>query len=360
MGATARFRSIHPCLDLVLVVFLTLGWPVVVDAELKSLDDTELSEVDGAGIGLVFDDFIFSHGTDGPDVNGDQARVFRLTGIKSSDGQDIDITVNHLYIAGAGSHYGEQLTPVNLGRLTNPWRIDVVDGDNIGVPDMAILELAAPALTSATEGFDCLSTTAVVGSGQCSSRPATENWKGERADIGLQMNVAVGTDRSPNLNIHARSAVVDGSYIRLWGDDERRQMAGQFRLNLYSPEVSINACSQDGSACSSRITMSDFVMELAIGNSLQPVFFDVDGMGNFLLEVDPIAMPKAGTIGESGLRADSDPATWDFYNDYYSNPEYRSNVSIGNLSVTNKDFGSARIEGMIVQHLKIQTKDLAP
>ncbi|MEP3590743.1 MAG: hypothetical protein ABJM19_00535 [Marinobacter sp.] len=74
--------------------------------------------------------------------------------------------------------------------------------------------------------------------------------------------------------------------------------------------------------------MSDFVMELPIGNSLQPAFFDVDGTGNFLLEVDPIAIPAAGTIGESGQRADSDPATWDYYNDSYSNPEYRSNFSI--------------------------------
>ncbi|MEP3562996.1 MAG: hypothetical protein ABJM19_00530 [Marinobacter sp.] len=198
-----------------LCLFIAVVWCLPSFAELKILDDSELSEVDGAGIGLVLDNFLFSHGTDQPDVNGDQARVFRLTGIKSSDGQDVDITVNHLYIAGAGSDYGEQLTPVNLGRLNNPWRIDVVDGDSIGVPATAILELAAPALTSDTEGFDYLSTSAVAGSGQCSSRPATDTWRGERADIGIQMNVAVGNDRSPNLNIHARSAVVDGSYIRL-------------------------------------------------------------------------------------------------------------------------------------------------
>lgn len=75
--------------------------------------------------------------------------------------------------------------------------------------------------------------------------------------------------------------------------------------------------------------MASFALELALGNQLQPVFFDVDG------------------------------ATWDFHQDYYSNPDYRSNLLIGHVSVADRDFGSARIEGMLMQHLKIRTKDLA-
>lgn len=343
-----------------IMLSLALGWHSPLWAELQTLDDAELSEVDGAGIGLVLDNFTFSHGTDQPGENGEQGRIFRITGIKSTDGRDVDITVNHLYIAGAGSNYGENLTPVNLGRLVNPWRIGVVDGNDIGVPNKAILELAAPSKVMASEGYDCMGASAVAGSGTCSSRPATDDWRGERADIGMQMNVAVGGDRSSNLNLHAQSAVIDGSYIRLWGDNERRQMAGQFKLNLYSPEVSINACSQDGSVCGSRITMADFALELAIGNSLQPVFFDVDGGGNFILEVDSIARPAVGQIAANGQRSGSNAETWDYYNSYYSNPDLRSNLRIGNFSVGDRDFGSARVEGMLIQHLKIQTKDLAP
>ncbi|WP_239985892.1 hypothetical protein [Marinobacter salexigens] len=327
--------------------------------ELKSLSEGELSEVDGAGVGLVLDSFTFSHGTDQPDQNGEQARVFRISGIKSTEGQEVDITVNHLYIAGADSNYGQNLSPVNLGRLMNPWSIDVLDGDDIGIPDKAILEFAASTKVPTADGFDCMGGSAVAGSGTCSSRPATPSWRGERADIGMQMNVAVGSDRSSNLNFHARSAVIDGSYIRLWGDDGRKQMAGEFRFNLYSPEVSINACSLDGATCGSRIKMSDFALELAIGNKYQPIFFDVDGNGNFILEVGTIAAPAAGQIAANGLRSGSDAATWDFYNDYYSNPEYRSNLHIGNFSVGAQDFGPARMEGMLIQRLKIQTKDLA-
>lgn len=359
-GCGGNSATLSPLLRLVTFCALWIMVPAFSAAELQKLGEAEMSEIDAAGIGLVLDNFTFSHGTDLPDSDGNQSRIFRISGIKSTDGQDVDITVNHLYIAGANTNYGESLTPVNLGRLLNPWRIDVVDGDDIGIPNKAVLEFAAPSKVALTEGFNCMGGSAAVGSGRCSSRPATDDWIGERADIGMQMNVAVGDDRSANLNIHAKSAVIDGSYLRLWGDDQRQQMAGQFKLNFYSPELSINACAQDGTTCGSRITMSDFALELALGNSFQPVYFDVDGTGNFILEVDAIRAPGAGQIAANGLRAGSNAQAWDFYQDYYSNPELRSNLSIGNFSVGDQDFGAARVEGMLIQHLKIQTKDLAP
>ncbi|SDX75663.1 hypothetical protein SAMN04487960_1204 [Marinobacter mobilis] len=329
--------------------------PAMVSAELESMSENELSDISGAGIGLVLEDFKFAHGTDV--ANG---QIFKIGGIKSSDGQDVEIVVNQLYIAGAGSNYGETLSPVNLGRLVNPFTIDVVDGNDLGIGDRAVLSIAAPTKVSAMEGYDCLSTGATAGSGVCSSRPMTADFAGERPDIGLQMNITVGANQSSNLNIHAQSAVIDGSYLRLWGDSDRNQLAGEFKLNFYSPELSINSCSQDGSSCGSRIRMQDFALELALGNKFQPMFLDVDGTGNFVVEVQAIAKPAAGAIGADGLRASSDAATWDFYNDYYTNPELRSNLSIGNYSVGARDFGSARVEGMLIQYLKIQTQDLAP
>ena len=101
-----------PCTSM---LSLALLWSLPLQAEMVTLSESEMSEIDGAGIGLVLDNFAFSHGTDAPDANGNQARIFRITGIKSTDGQDVDITVNHLYIAGADSAYGQNLTPVNLG-----------------------------------------------------------------------------------------------------------------------------------------------------------------------------------------------------------------------------------------------------
>lgn len=328
--------------------------------ELRDLSEAELSNIEGAGVGIVLENFTFSHGTDRPDATGQQARIFRIAGIKSTDGRDVDITVNHLYISGSDSGYGQNLSPVNLGRLINPYRIDVIDGNAIGVRDKAVLEFSAPAMVASGQGYDCLSSGAGEGSGACSSRPKTENFAGERPDIGMQMNVAVADDRSANINIHGASAVVDGSHIRLWGDNDRRQMVGQFRLNFYSPEVSINACELDGSECGSRIMLRHFALEFAIGNELQPVFFDVDGAGNFVVEMVPIRRPTPGAIGNDGQRESSNAEAWDFYDNYYSNPDYRSNLRIGNLSVGDRDFGSARVEGMLIKHLEIRTRDLAP
>lgn len=345
-----RRRLFSPILAVALAIL-----PVMVSAELESMTENELSDVAGAGIGLVLEDFKFAHGTDV--ANG---QIFKIGGIKSSDGQDVEIVVNQLYIAGAGSNYGETLNPVNLGRLVNPFTIDVVDGNDLGIGDRAVLSIAAPTKVAPTEGYDCLNSGATAGSGTCSSRPMTADFAGERPDIGLQMNITVGANQSSNLNIHAQSAVIDGSYLRLWGDSDRNQLVGQFKLNFYSPELSINSCSQDGSSCGSRIRMQDFALELALGNQFQPMFLDVDGTGNFVVEVQAIAKPAAGSIGADGLRASSDAATWDFYNDYYTNPELRSNLTIGNYSVGARDFGSARVEGMLIQYLKIQTQDLAP
>ncbi|WP_148861580.1 hypothetical protein [Marinobacter fonticola] len=333
-----------------------LAFPGWAFGEMQSLSETELSEVDGAGIGLVLEDFKFAHGTDV-----ENGRIFKIGGIKNSSGEDVDIVVNQLYIAGAGSNYGEALTPVNLGRLVNPFSIDIVDGNDIGVPDKAVLQFAAPKLVAPTQGYDCMSASAIAGSGPCASRPANADLpQGERPDIGMQTNISVGADDSANINIHAQSAVIDGSYLRLWGDGERRQMVGQFKLNFYTPELSINACDQETAECGSRIVMSNFALELALGNTLQPMYLDVDGAGNFLIEVATIRQPTPGAIGEDGLRESSDPAAWDFYENYYTNPEYRSSLTVGNLSVGDRDFGSGRIEGMLIQHLKIQTKDLAP
>ncbi len=69
-----------PCTSM---LSLALLWSLPLQAEMVTLNESEMSEIDGAGIGLVLDNFTFSHGTDAPDANGNQARIFRITGIKA-------------------------------------------------------------------------------------------------------------------------------------------------------------------------------------------------------------------------------------------------------------------------------------
>ena len=378
-------------------------------AELASLSDNELSSVDGAGIGMVFEDFVFNAVTDS--LNG---QSFKISGIKSTKGENVDITVSQLYIANAGSNYGETLSGVNLGRLVNPYEIELLDGNDIGLDDTAILQFSAPKKYDATTavrhdrnfdgvldpesldsdgmpipnanplGYDCL--TGAVGMGTCSSRSAGidagsgETIIGERPDIGLKLQVQVGTNTSDNLSINAKSAVFDGSYLRLWGDDNKNQLVGEYRLNFYTPELSISSCDASGQSCGNTIYMKNFELELALGNKFQPMSIGVtetlDGTiqpGNFVFEIASIAdyasqkgfMNKLPTNGlRSGCGGDTGcESAWDFFNGYYTNPDFKSNLrigamEIGDISGTGQNFGSSRIEGMTIQYLKMSSHDL--
>lgn len=411
-------------------------------AELKDLSEQEMSDVNGAGIGLVLENFLFSHGTDAnPAASGEIPRVFKIGGIQSTpnaqgESQEVDIVVSQLYIARAGSNYGQDLAPVNLGRLINPYSIGVIDGNTldengraIGPEDKAVVEIAAPKqyqvpsnwkdvegnwvskdkdgdgaadvmyhadgqastelrkYAAHAEGFDCV--TGAAGMGTCASRPASADFEsGERADVGMKLQVQVGDNQADSLSIHAKSAVFDGSRLRLWGEDNR--LVGEFKLNLYSPEVSVTACMDGADSCQKAIKLHNFELELALGNSLQPMTFDVISAsdvqanpvdlagkeGYLRLEIKSIreAAIDAGfaSVGSSSEIATSlgwngdaptDPGAVEFFKDYYENPEYRSNLYIGNLEFTDpggaRDFGSSSIQGMLIQYLDITTHDLA-
>jgi hypothetical protein len=352
--------------------FILMAMSSMANAELTALNDSAMAKVQGQGVGIVLDNFLFNHGDD--QANN---QTFKIEGLKSTDGtQNVEITVSQLYIARSGSNYGSIRNPVNLGRLTNPFTIDVIDGNTIAngnlaygstVKNHAVLQFAAPTKVSSSQGYDCLSPTAAAGSGTCSSRPSSASWaNGERPDIGLALKVKVGSNTAQNLAIHAKSAVFDGSYLRLWGDDAQHQMVAEFKLNFYTPELSINSCDATGQSCGSTIYLRNFELELALGNALQPMYVDVDGTGNFVYEIKKIRQPLSGEIGADGLLADSNSTAWNFYNDYYTNPNYRSNLRIGDLTIgdpsstTNpgQDFGSARIEGMLIQYLKVTSHNI--
>lgn len=330
------------------------------NAELTSLSDNDLSEVDGAGIGLVMDDFAFSHGH-APSEN----KVFRITGIKNTTGEDVVINVNQLYIARSGSNYGSTIEGVNLGRLNNPYEIDLINGDDIGLQGKAVLEFAAPRKVEASLGYDCLDPSASQGSGTCSSRPSSSSWvNGERPDMGLELELNIGSQAPKNLNFNVQSAVFDGSYLRLWGDSNENKMAAEFRLNFYTPQLEISTCSQVNQGCSSAIKMQDFQLELALGNTFQPLYIGVDNIsGGLTLEIAKITHDYINNISQtSGLSDGSTQGNeaYAFFEDFYTNPAYRSNLAIGNLDIGGTSLGSSKVEGVLIQYMDIKFRDLAP
>jgi hypothetical protein len=344
------------CTFFILAAFSCLSFKVF--AELTSLSDNDLSEVDGAGVGLVMDDFIFSHGN-----NPSEDKVFRIKGIKSLDNQDVVINVNQLYIARSGSNYGANLEGVNLGRLTNPYEIDLINGDDIGLSGEAVLQLSAPTKVDQAIGYDCLDAGAVEGSGTCSSRPSSESWvNGERPDMGLELEINVGSEAPKNLNFNVQSAVFDGSYLRLWGDETENKMAAEFRLNFYTPQLEISTCSQANQGCNSSIKMQDFQLELALGNTFQPLYIGVDNVsGGLTLEIAKITHEYINNIdlvsGVSDGSAQGDQAVA-FFDDFYTNEAYRSNFSVGNLDIGGVSLGSSKVEGMLIQYLDVKFRDL--
>jgi hypothetical protein len=329
-------------------------------AELTSLSDNDLSEVDGAGIGLVMDDFAFSHGH-----SPSEDKVFRITGIKDSSGENVVINVNQLYIARSGSNYGSNLQGVNLGRLNNPYEIDLIDGADVGLPDEAVLQFSAPKKVSAAQGYDCLDPNATQGSGTCSSRPASASWvNGERPDMGLELEVNVDGQPSRNLNFNVQSAVFDGSYLRLWGDENQNKMAAEFRLNFYTPQLEISTCSQANQGCNSSIKMQDFGLELALGNTFQPLYIGVDDIsGGLTLEIPKITHEYINNINQASGVSDGSVQgnqAYAFFEDFYTNAAYRSNISVGNLDISGTSLGSSKVEGILIQYMDVKFRDLAP
>jgi hypothetical protein len=342
-------------------------WPIVaaanllfsacVNAEMTSLSDNDLSEVDGQGIGFVMDDFVFSHGHD---VAND--KVFRITGVTNKDGDPVTINVNQMYIARSGSNYGSTLEGVNLGRLNNPYEIDLIDGGDIGLAGEAVLELSAPKKVDITEGYDCLNPSASLGSGTCSSRPSSAAWvNGERPDMGLELEINDGAEFS-NLNFNVSSAVFDGSYLRLWGDDDNQKLAAEFRLNFYTPQLEISTCDQANQGCASSIKMQDFSLELALGNTFQPLYLGVDSVsGGMTIEIAKITHQYIDNIDTStGVSDGSDEGNeaFAFFTDYYTNQDYRSDLVIGNIDIGGTSLGSSKIEGVLVQYLDVKFRDL--
>lgn len=113
---------------------------------LQALDDEELGQVDGAGLALVLEDFIFDSNLD----NGATLEIGSIAGSRKSGSAarvtgEAKLQVSRFYIAGSGSNKGAaNLTGVNVGTLESPYSVAVLDGDNYRVNNKALLQIAAP------------------------------------------------------------------------------------------------------------------------------------------------------------------------------------------------------------------------
>lgn len=399
--------------------FLAFLSPSFAVAELAPMTDSDLSDVEGSGLGIVLEDFTFRATTD--ESQPDNQSVFKITGIKSSDGRDVEVKVNNFFIGGKDSasfvsngdgtsSFVVDPTPVNIGRLNNPVEISQRDGDDVDVraPNKGVLEIAQPELPViagdpvwiGAKMDPCLK----AGAAECSkfsSREANADYRGERIDFGLDLNVAFETSQGSGnyasdtpLTLYVKEATFDGSYIRLWGDenatgsetnDQQRNITlANVRLNMYTPDVMIASCGVDGTQCGDAVNIRHLAMDLIVGvGEIQPAMLSVTSDGNFQLEVEALPNPTTpeGAARLATLRADtSDSGSWmatdkEFYDNYYNDTipgvKTKSNFYIGDPTVANPTFdtagglqvgdtylGTSKIEGLQIQYMKMTTRDI--
>ncbi|WP_041712730.1 hypothetical protein [Pseudomonas sp. ATCC 13867] len=117
-----------------------LGWLLCLPVQaMQALDDDQLGEVSGAGLGFFIDGFSY-----------DQASATaKISGVKNSANQDVQVDITSAYIKGAGSQRGTLDTKAYLGTPMHPFTFGPVaykSGDNIPVGQQA-LQLRTPTWT---------------------------------------------------------------------------------------------------------------------------------------------------------------------------------------------------------------------
>ncbi len=352
-------------------VFLVAGAPVY--ADMQAMDDSELSEVDGAGIGFVLDGIVF---------DASQATI-TINDITNGSGQNVPISVKEFYLAASGSNKGSTLNPANVGRLSYPFALTLAKGEDLrtytekwnlqskqvttggqtrtvyfwaptGVKqwvqttpsERAVLELTFPTLM-ASGGNPCVAgfTGSSGAESNCSSRSS------EKVDMGIRYDFQVTAGRTDVLNFDIGELVMDGSYLRLWGDSTplmpitRQQLVGEMRMNIYAKTLDLTSCASGTTNCTTSaeqaartIFLTNAYANVALGYGLsqaspkslygQPLLFDVTSSGQFALELsNPIMDPQnpdASVNTNSGVGKDR-------ADDFYANAP-RTNIVIDNLN----------------------------
>src|SRR5690606_20779675 len=192
---------------------LTLGLLLLsslAHAELKALDDEQLSEVQGAGFGFVLENVLF---------DATQATI-TVNDITNATGQNVPISVREFYLGATGSNKGAVLNPVTIGRLDHPFALNLAKGEDMrtlrddGVwvqttpGNVTVLELTFPERLTGSAGQACISGYAAAGS-NCSTRAAG------KVDVGIRFDFQVAAGRTDILNLDIAELVMDGSYLRL-------------------------------------------------------------------------------------------------------------------------------------------------
>lgn len=362
-----------------------------VRAELKSLGDTELTNISGAGIGLVLEDFAFEGGSS----IGTGNNRLDISGLQNSSGKSVVLGVSQFYVAGSGSNKGlggkgEGVIGhgVNIGLLSNPFNIELLNGDSVGINERAVLEFSAPTLkpgvnngrlvtqltASRAATIKCVTTEDRTCNNKTSSNPsgtggafgkgvivtgvsgvdrsALSSGPKNLMDLGIKFDITNDGIKKQSLQAHATGVAIDGSRIRLWGSDGDLQSNIAFKL--VASQLELFATKPDGTDQGTSVNFQDVALNLELGyGSAQPLTFNVKSDGNFSLKLGGYeAEGSCKGLGGGNCALGSQD-----YNNFYNNGP-RVDFYVNRVIVGDKNFGSSTISNLQIQYLEVNSRDI--
>jgi hypothetical protein len=346
-------------------LLLAAALPATMAGAMEPLSDAELSDVQGAGLGFVLDKVL---------LDGSGAQIV-INDITDGQGRNVPISVKNLYLGAAGSNKGSNLSPVTIGSLDHPFELELAKGEELRslrddgqwvqtTPNnITVLSFKFPERLVAG-GNPCIDGYAAAGS-NCSTSASG------RADLGLRFDFQVAAGRTEMLALDFHQLVMDGSYLRLWGDPGQNgngELVGEARINIFAKTLEVMSCAQAncntaGETVAQRgartlyITNGYANIALGYGKS-QPLRLRSSADGQFVLELQN---PTTGATTAAQRQA--------LASDFYANAPRTSlvfeNLTVGGtrssptaIPTGGYNFGRNEISGLSFNYLKVSSYDL--
>ncbi|MFZ5958830.1 hypothetical protein ACOXVJ_15100 [Pseudomonas knackmussii] len=142
------------------------------------------------------------------------------------------------------------------------------------------------------------------------------------------------TTRQDYFAIDIQNFTLNGSYLNIWGAAAGMKLS--MSLQMYADKMIISGCQ----TCTDndRAVLKNIYFDLNLGDAnYQPATLTVASTGDLVLNAPGV--------------------TWANHDAFYQNVQ-KSNISIGDLSISGTDLGSQAIRGMRIDYLNVQTHAL--
>lgn len=168
-----------------------------------------------------------------------------------------------------------------------------------------------------------------IGFGSVFSVPSTA-WSGS-ASGAIK---GATTTRSDFFSLNIEGFTLHGSYLNIWGNADG--MVGEVSMQLYADKLIAGACRNCTDA--NRLVAKNVYLDLNLGHGrLQPLNFSV--------------------MHDGELRFRLPGVTWANHQQFYAQVP-KSNISVGNLTLSNVNVGSQAIRGLRLDYLDLRTVNL--